>query len=164
MNLRCKRIGQVLMVVLSILASAWVLRQSVGGSCAARVDIYEAALRHLFANSHSSLLGHVYFYFVATDQGGDPSGELLRRFEGQIPYVLPVSHSYGPGLGGVARMPTREEGILFTVGKLKMVSRREARVEGGYHESGRSAAGYTITLERSPQGWAVVQMVLKWMA
>jgi hypothetical protein len=122
------------------------------------VDVQESTLRWLMENRGAEGFDA---YCVSTgwpEANNDPSPELLNRFAGNQPPVVPLSHCTISVTGNTYN-PTGGPAQWFFVGD-PVITGRVAEIQGGFHINGRLAEFYRCTLRLTGQGWRVHECVL----
>ena len=131
-------------------------------------DIQETVFRHQFGDDSSTRPSPFGVYFLSvTDKhgkGADPSAEFLERFAGGKVRVVGVSHRKASAEKGVHDTKTGELGLIYSVDKIRWISKNEVEVTGGYYGAGLAASGNTYTLEKKAGKWVVVKDVLNWIS
>ena len=76
----------------------------------------------------------------------------------------PARGASGCTFGTVAATNTRAGGraLLYNVGAIQMLSPARAEVSAGYFYDGMSSGGYTFSVERVDDVWAVRQWRMEW--
>ena len=121
---------------------------------AAEPDILETVFRYQFQRGGASGQTEPAAYFLEV-RGGDPSPELLKRFDGHRPPVHPASKAMVSDLAGVADPGTGEAGVLFSVDDLRWLEDGGVRVRGGYRRSDAQVDGNLYRVVREQGEWRV---------
>ncbi|MBI3414032.1 MAG: hypothetical protein HY043_01725 [Verrucomicrobia bacterium] len=99
-------------------------------------DIREAIFRHQFAQIGTDSDKRVRLYFLSVgDSGSDPANSFLERFKDLNHLVKPVSlaQCVTNNLGIKCKdKTTGEEGFLFWVGTVKIISTNTSQADGNY--------------------------------
>lgn len=117
------------------------------------VDAQETTLRWLIDNRGAEGFDA---YCVSTgypDADNDPSADLLNRFAGNVPPVVPLSDCT-ISVNGDTYNPTGGPAQWFFVGD-PAITGHTAEVQAGFHINGRLAEFYLCTLRLTGQGWRV---------
>jgi hypothetical protein len=93
--------------------------------------------------------------FLALEMGADPPDELVKRFAGDSPRVLPGSMAAGDATTGVTHKETGQRGRIFGISAVEWVDKDTAEVNGGYYKSGLSAAYGSYVAKRRDGKWVV---------
>jgi hypothetical protein len=96
-----------------------------------QLDVLEAVFRHQFAHNPSAGQQKVEYYFLSLDQSVDPPAELLARFKGEGPKVLPVSLAESSPREGVKHKDLAGRGLVFRVLSIAWLDEDTAEVRGG---------------------------------
>ena len=151
----------VLLVVLVGACAPGATQQPHGDETTA---IQEAVFRYQFGHNASSLQQSADFYCLGIKDRKDPPQELMERFTGHLPVVVPVSECGADVELGVSRGSTSGRGLIFTVGDIKWIGVTEVEVAGGYYEGGLSASGNVYRLKRVDGGWKVIEDGMEWIS
>jgi hypothetical protein len=119
-------------------------------------DIREAVLKYMFEHSATQQHPYTSTFFIAIDKDEDPSDEFMNRFEGHKPIVKKLSEStYKSDTGMIFDKETGRGGIRYSVGRIKRINEKEARLEGSYYVAMLFGGGcqYRVVLEGSK--WVV---------
>ncbi|HEX5727578.1 MAG TPA: hypothetical protein VFX98_19050 [Longimicrobiaceae bacterium] len=122
------------------------------------VDVQEATFRWLFENKGATGFDA---YCISTgwpESNDDPSAELLARFAGNQPPVVPLSDCT-ISVAGDTYNPTGGPAQWFFVGPATITG-RTATLDAGFHINGRLAEFFDCTLRLTGQGWVVRECVL----
>lgn len=122
------------------------------------VDVQESTLRWLITNKGAQGFDA---YCVATgwpDNVGDPGADLLNRFAGNVPPVVPQSDCT-VSISGDTYNPTGGPAQVFRLGD-PVITGRVAEIDAGFHINGRLAETFHCTLRLTGQGWAVRECIL----
>lgn len=128
-----------------------------------RLDVMEAVFRHQFNNNGSGGQRNVDYFFLSLDGRADPPAELLARFGGAKPTVLPVSLAK-ESAGDVGHRELGGKGIIFCVVSVAWLDENTAEAEGGYYENGLSASGNTYRVTRANGVWKVTSDQMHWIS
>lgn len=136
-------------------------RAAPGSRAAREIDALEAVYRCLLRDSVASWTAsyEVDTYYVSL-RDDDPPSELLKRFEGFAPSVLPLSRRPA-SKGGFDSYPGSQ---LLWVKSLDWIDDDTIECEAGTWSAPLSAVGLTIRLERRGDAWAVVSKGMKWIS
>ena len=126
--------------------------------------IQEAVFRYQFGHNASSRKQSADYYCLGIKDRKDPPQELMERFAGHMPVVVPVSECRTDIDMGVGRGSVSGRGLIFTVDDIKWVSATEVEVVGGYYEGGLSASGNVYRLKRVEGGWKVIEDRMEWIS
>lgn len=152
-----KTIFAMLLSLLSLGAASYAANIRLSDDNAIR----EAAYRYMFQHNASSLRQKAAVYFLAVridgNKLGDPSKELMDRFAGNKPPVKKWSDSQLSPELGVVDKASGERGLIFETGTIKMLSRTQAEVTGGYYEGNMSSSRSTFTVVKQSGKWVVVR-------
>src|SRR5262249_20356819 len=107
------------------------------------LDVHEAVIRHQLPSVHQ-VEGPGGPAIHVTVLGEDPSPELLRRFEGSRPALLPGS-----------RLEPKK-GVLIHIDSVKWIDRTTVEVEGGYNSRGIDGSQHLYRLQRRDGKWVVI--------
>lgn len=151
----------VLLTVLVGACTSSVALQSRGDETTA---IQEAVFRYQFGHNASSRQESADYYCLGIKDRKDPPQELMERFAGHFPTVVPVSECSADIELGVSRGSVSGRGLIFTVGDIKWVSAAEVEVAGGYYEGGLSASGNVYRLKNSGGVWKVIEDEMEWIS
>jgi hypothetical protein len=128
------------------------------------VAIQEAVFRYQFQHNASSRKQAADFYCLGIVEKKNPRPELMERFAGHAPAVVPVSECRADAGSGVTRDSTSGHGLIFTVGDIKWINGSEVEVAGGYYEGGLSASGNVFRVKRIDGVWTVVEDRMEWIS
>ncbi len=126
-------------------------------------DIREAVFCYQFEHNASAIQQKADYYFLALGDGQDPSPELMARFKGHSPPVLPGSLAINSP-DGVTHKSLGGKGLFFNVDDIHWTSENAAKVTGGYFEAGLSASGNTYRVKRRNGEWVVTKDTMNWIA
>jgi hypothetical protein len=113
-------------------------------------DIREAVFRYMFEHRATQQQPYTNAFFIAIEKDKDPSDEFMNRFKRQKPVVKKLSQAtYSKDTGMIVDKEAGGGGIRYTVGAVKWINEKEARLEGGYYVAMLFAGGceYRIVLE-----------------
>ena len=154
--------------------SSWVvLLAMLAGACAStpagldgdeETDIREAVFRYQFEHNASSKQQSAEYYCLVTKGPKDPPPELMKRFAGHAPVVVPVSECRIDIELGVSRGTVSGRGLMFNVGDIKWISPTEVEVTGGYYEHGLSSSGNVYRLKHDGGVWKVIGDTMEWIS
>lgn len=121
-------------------------------------DIRESVFRYQMAHNASYQKEKAHAYFLAMEDGKDPSAEFLARFSRNATPVKGQSdcNSSSQTPIGVFDEQSGLPGLLLRIDSLNRIGADEAEVEGGCFEGGRSASGSTYRLKFKNGRWTVV--------
>jgi hypothetical protein len=122
------------------------------------VDVQAATIRWLIDNRGAEGFDAYCLSTGWPEANNDPSPELLNRFAGNVPPVVPLSDCT-IGISGDTYNPTGGPAQWFFVGD-PVITGRVAEIQGGFHINGRLAEFYRCTLRLTGQGWRVHECVL----
>ncbi len=112
-------------------------------ACGGRDALLKSVLDYQFANNRSAIRENAAAYFIGFENGKDPSDEFLRRFDGRLPPVEPLSlatiidHR-------VVDSRTSKPALIFQITKVMEPEQDRALVETGYYEAELSASWNTM--------------------
>jgi hypothetical protein len=129
-----------------------------------RLNVLEAVFRHQFDHNASASRRNVDYFFLGLGRNEDPPADLLARFTGETPQVLPMSMSEVSRSEGVKHRERGGRGLIFRIWSLRWVDDDTAIAEGGYFEGNLSASGNTYRVERRGGQWTVTADRLNWIA
>lgn len=127
------------------------------------LNLLEAVLRYQFDHNASGSQRNVDFFFLMLDRS-DPPEELLERFKGNSPRVLPASLAEAPAGEGVRHKGLGGSGLIFDITRIAWLDANTADVDGGYYEAGLSASGNTYRVERRDGKWVVTKNEMHWIS
>lgn len=144
-------------------------RLFVGSRVSKEDDIREAVFRYQFAHN---CWGHTEkVYFLSLTGRKDPSPRFMKRFSRSSPPVKPVSRSKidsnlvpGRPRTAVIDKDTGDCGLIFSVDKIKWISKSEVEVTGGYYADGLAASGNTYRVVFEKGRWTVTKDTLNWIS
>src|SRR5207302_4660452 len=84
------------------------------------IDVYEALIRHQLGKGHPVEQGVRQVVYVKVPEG-DPTPELLKRFEGEQPELRPVS-----------KLVPRKS-VMISIDRLEWIDRDTVEAEGGHN-------------------------------
>lgn len=122
------------------------------------VDVQESTLRWLIDNKGAAGFDA---YCVSTgwpEANNDPSVDLLNRFAGNVPPVVPYSHCTISATGNTYN-PTGGPAQWFFLGD-PIITGRTAEIQAGFHINGRLAEFFRCSLRLTGQGWVVRECIL----
>jgi hypothetical protein len=122
------------------------------------LDVQEATLRWLIDNKGITSFDA---YCVSTgwpEANNDPSPDLLNRFAGNVPPVVPLS-SCTIGTSGNVYNPTGGPAQWFFLGD-PVITGRTAEIQAGFHINARGAEFFRCSLRLTGQGWRVMDCIL----
>jgi hypothetical protein len=163
-----RRLGAV-----GLIRSLWVLLALLVGACvsaptgldrAQATDIQEAVFRYQFEHNASSQQESAEYYCLATKGRKDPPPELMERFAGHAPVVVPVSQCRVDIELGVSHGKVSGRGLIFNVGDIKWIAPTEVEVTGGYYEYGLSSSGNVYRLKCESGTWKVIGDTMEWIS
>lgn len=151
----------------SALSFAFAVAMALGLAAAAPTaidtDIAEAVFSYQFAHNESMQQSTVDVYCVGykleNDNWSDPPGEVLARFAGLNPRVVPSSQC--PCNQSDSK---QHSWVMFRINAVKCVNNASCEVEGGYYENPESASGNTYYLEKQSGKWFVTRDVMHWIS
>ncbi|HEX2204865.1 MAG TPA: hypothetical protein VHG91_16265 [Longimicrobium sp.] len=120
------------------------------------IDVQAATLTWLIDNKGAA--GFDAYCVSVGENDDDPSAELLDRFAGRTPPVVPLSHCT-VSVTGDTYNPTGGPAQWFFL-RDPVVTGRTAELDAGFHINGRLAEFFHCTLRLTGQGWVVRECVL----
>ncbi len=131
----------------------------------AEADIWEAVFRYQFENNASGGNQGVETYFLSVRDNEDPDPEFMKRFDGHIPFIEPVtaSTSLESCHYRVIDKKDGKDGMIFRITSVEWVDDDIAEVEGGSYSDALGASGNTYRVERRGK-WFVTGHVMNWKA
>jgi hypothetical protein len=126
-------------------------------------DVREVLFKHLIFNAAGAQRGfRVYFLSVGETWTNssprtlreDPSDEFMKRFADRTPPVRKVSSCEDRGKD-VVEKETSRPGLIFTVRKLKWISKTEIEASGSVYQAGLAAHWATYTLMKVGGKWKI---------
>jgi hypothetical protein len=127
------------------------------------LDVLEAVFRHQFDHNASGGQKNVDFFFLSVD-ASDPPADLLSRFAGHYPEVLPLSHRDRLATDPIRHRQRAGRGIIFRIERATWENPDSVVVEGGYREASESSSGSVYHVERKNGSWVVVRSELMWIS
>ena len=127
------------------------------------LNLLEAVYRYQFDHNASGQKQRVDYYFLSLD-GADPPAELLARFAGHKPSVLPGSLALASAAKGVSHKELGGTGLIFRISRIAWLDASTADVDGGYYEGGLSSSGNTYHVERHDGKWLVTKNTMHWIS
>ena len=124
------------------------------------VDLLEVLFRHTLERNAGRAGAH---YFLSLGYDRDPPAELLARFAGHEPEVLPVSAAQRPGLAA-RHARTGARGLHIAIDGVEWIGGGRARAVGRYLDHGLSGTGHEFVLERTDGVWEVKQERRIWIS
>ena len=112
-------------------------------ACGGRDALLKSVLAYQFANNRSAVRENAATYFIGLENGKDPSDDFLRRFDGRLPPVEPLSlatiidHR-------VVDSRTSKPALIFQITKVMEPEQDRALIETGYYEAELSASWNTL--------------------
>jgi len=121
------------------------------------LDVFEAVFRYQFAHNASGAQPNVGPFFLALDKKTDPPAELMGRFSGDKPVVMPMSQAdISPSKGVRQRNGSGGKGLLLYLGTITWIDMDTAEVIGGYYEGNLSASKNIYRIVRKNGRWSVI--------
>ena len=125
-------------------------------------DIREEVFRYQFDHNGSAQQKTAKAYFIGVgDEGGDPSDDFMKRFDGHKPPVRKASASHYVRGKGILDKKTGERGLAFGFTGIKWISDIEVEVDGEYYEAELSSSTNTYTLKKEDGKWKVTKNNMK---
>ena len=112
-------------------------------------DIREAAFRYQF--EYLGKLDNFDYYFISGSE------EILARFRGHTPLVLPSSEADINSPQGVRHRSYGGRGIWFFLNEIQWLDENTVEIEGGYSHTSVSGSFNTYRLERKNGEWKVTK-------
>ena len=127
-------------------------------------DIREAVFRYYFNSRYANGLENTDYIFLNV-QNQDPSEQLLQRFRNHQPPVVPLSQAgLSEGKGIVLESNNDSVGVIFTISKIKWVSKYQVTVECQNTSSQLGVSGGLMKLKYVKDQWKVVSHSLIWIS
>jgi hypothetical protein len=129
-------------------------------------SVYEAAFRIMLGRWLSDNAARYQNYYLKIEGKKDPSDALMEKLSDLGLPVRKGSECFISGKDGsiVLDKSTKKQGILFSVSKLKWISRDEVKFGSYDHEGNMAAFGCTYTLKREDGKWKLEKAVECWVS
>lgn len=111
--------------------------------CGGRDSLLKAIFDYQFANNRSSIGKDADTYFIGFENQQDPDVDFLRRFDGHVPSVEPVSMA-GIANDRVINSDTGKPALIFQIRNVTESGKGRMFVETGYYEAELSASWNTL--------------------
>jgi len=127
-------------------------------------DIREAVFRYYFGSRYANGTEDLNYIFLSI-QNQDPNPALLQRLNGHSPTVAPISMAnLIPGKGIAHKSEAQASGVIFTISKVKWVSKYQVTVECQNTSTHLGVSGGLMKLKYVKGEWKVVSHSLIWIS
>ena len=119
------------------------------------LDVIEATFRFQLEEyaQHATRFDYI---FLELARNQDPPAELLARFAGHTPPVVPISQSKPDKWLGPHHKSDDGKGFILGVTSVRWIDVDTAEVKGGYHRGNRGSSWHTFEARRREGKWVIV--------
>ena len=126
--------------------------------------IREAVFRYYFNSRYANGIDDMKYIFLSV-QNNNPSDILLQRLQGHTPLVAPISAANLSQAGSIVlQSDGTSQGVVFSISKIKWVSKYQVTVECQNTSSQLGVSGGLMKLKYIKGQWQVVSHSLIWIS